>query len=60
MIVAARVLGMTGTGCLEDNRSSIRSSLVLKMVGRVMCARLIHPFVPLTTAHGEAPVRCRW
>jgi hypothetical protein len=58
VIVATRVFGMTGTGCLDHNRP--RGRFVLMIVVRVTPARLIHPFVPLATAHGEAPVRYRW
>ena len=61
MIVAARMLGMTGTGRLDDDRASTTCGwFMLMMVVRVMRAVLIHSLVLSTSfAHGEAPAERR-
>jgi len=59
MIVAASVLGMTGSGRLDHNRVSIRSRLVLKVVVRVMRAMFIHSAVLLSRFHDEVAARHR-
>lgn len=50
MIVAAGMIGMGGTGCLDNNGPSrTRSRFMLMMVVRVMPARLIYPLVLLVS-----------
>ncbi len=50
MIVAAGMIGMGRTGCLDNNGPSrTRSWFMLLMVVRVMPARLIHPLILLVS-----------